>query len=60
MRRKKQRESCKNKPKGSKEGTHAHIKAEEAKDWRCASVACLRDYSYRAAEELMRCVIRQI
>lgn len=30
------------------------------KDWQCASLVRLWDYSYRAAEELMRCVIRQI
>lgn len=52
--------AAKTKPKGSEGETHANRKEEEAKDWQCVSVACLWDYSYRAAGELMRCVIRQI
>lgn len=46
--------------KKGREETHTNIKKEEEKDSWCASVVCLWDYSYRAAEELMRCVIRQI
>lgn len=49
------------KPKKKKAGRRCtEIKKEVEKDWRCVGVVWLWDYSYRAAEELMRCVIRQI